>query len=172
MADIYQFESPSAFLNHLQNSDEITRQSLVTELYSALLSQRSQSDDMRKRISSSKRENIQMSAVVQELRRNISLLHGKNAELLQKSAVDQFRLADTESKMSKLSKVSDSGIQTRGLGKSELLKSDEKFTGENKSSYPAFQRQIRMASTQNSNRYATLQSQVSPIYQNLGSGPR
>ena len=56
--------------------------------------------------------------------------------------------------------------------KSELYKINDKFTGQDKSLYPSFQRHIRIALAQNADRYVTLQSQISLIYQNLGPEPQ
>ncbi|KAI0999250.1 hypothetical protein K3495_g8947 [Podosphaera aphanis] len=45
-------------------------------------------------------------------------------------------------------------------------------SGDDKNLYPSFQKQIRIALSLNADRYRTLQSQISLIYQNLGSGPK
>ncbi|TQS38080.1 hypothetical protein Golomagni_01422, partial [Golovinomyces magnicellulatus] len=70
------------FLSHFQNVDEMARQTIVTELYSTSLLQRAQNDEMRKNLTSYKHEKVQISAVIQELRRDLSNSHDKNAELL------------------------------------------------------------------------------------------
>ena len=56
--------------------------------------------------------------------------------------------------------------------RSELYKIHVKFSGQDKSFYLAFQRHIRIALAQNADRYVTLQSQISLIYQNLGLEPQ
>ena len=56
--------------------------------------------------------------------------------------------------------------------KSELYRIEEKFTGQDKALFPAFQRHIRIALSQNADRYTSLQSRISLIYQNLGNEPQ
>lgn len=92
------------------------------------------------------------------------------------SAVDKYKLSESENLVKSLKaqypNLSESGIPTGGVIKSELYRIDDKFTGEDKSLYPSFQRDISIALAQNADRYGTLQSQISLIYQNLGSGPK
>ncbi|RKF78450.1 hypothetical protein GcM3_064030 [Golovinomyces cichoracearum] len=154
MSNPLQLESPTDFLSHIQNVDEMARQTIIAELYSTLLL-KSTEQRVKKYLSSYKREVVQLSAVVQELRRDISNLHDKNAELLQKSAVDQFRLA--ESKKSNIGQTKNQlpSYRQEYLPNLCFLKLMINF-GRQKTLYPALQRHIRIALAQNYDSYENL----------------
>lgn len=84
--------------------------------------------------------------------------------------MDCYKLSESQKTIASLQeKKSD---QEYTSVKSELFRIDIKFTGEDKSLYPSFQKQIKIALAQNADRYKTLQSRISLIYQNLGPGPK
>ena len=110
-------------------------------------------------------------AIINELRSEIKIRQNSESEALQASAVLSYRLSESENVIKTL-KSENSEVSPAGVYRSELYRIDEKFTGEDRTLYPAFQKQIRIALAQNADRYLTLQSKITLIYQNLGIGPK
>ena len=110
-------------------------------------------------------------AIINELRSEIKIRQNSESEALQASAVLSYRLSESENVIKTL-KSENSEVSPAGVYRSELYRIDEKFTGEDRTLYPAFQKQIRIALAENADRYLTLQSKITLIYQNLGNGPK
>ncbi|KAI1003946.1 hypothetical protein K3495_g4267 [Podosphaera aphanis] len=170
------FADPVAFLSHLRKLDEKSGHALITELFNKGVEFRSRSESYANELANTRQQVIEIQAVNTELRNELNANQTSSAELLQSSAVEKYRLSEAETLIeelkAQLSSKSDLGTSSGGANRSELFRIDEKFMGTDKSLYPSFQRQIKIALAQNADRYIGLQSQISLIYQNLGPGPK
>ena len=121
-----------------------------------------------------KQQRTEILAVNSELRHELLELRTAHTNLLQASAVKNYKLKESEGLVQTLlSQI----LENQRIGpvetpKSELFCIDEKFTGRDKTQYPSLRRQIKIALAQNKDRYHSLQSQIALIYQNLGPGPK
>ncbi|KAI0993866.1 hypothetical protein K3495_g14318 [Podosphaera aphanis] len=170
------FATSSAFIAHLSEMDEKARHDLIAEFFNRGVEYRSQAQNYASELTSIRQQVIEIRAVSVQLKSDSDISQENSAKLLQSSAVVEYRLSESKSLIedlqSQLASPSELGTSSGGVNKSELFRIDEKFTGDDKSFYPAFQRQIRIALSQNADRYTGLQSQISLIYQNLGPGPK
>ncbi|KAI1001882.1 hypothetical protein K3495_g6325 [Podosphaera aphanis] len=170
------FATSSAFIAHLSEMDEKARHDLIAEFFNRGVEYRSQAQNYASELTSIRQQVIEIRAVNVQLKSDLDISQENSAKLLKSSAVVEYRLSESKSLIedlqSQLASPSELGTSSGGVNKSELFRIDEKFTGDDKSFYPAFQRQIRIALSQNADRYTGLQSQISLIYQNLGPGPK
>lgn len=120
-----------------------------------------------------KQELSDFKVINRELRNELTILKDAVAEAMQASAVDRYKLSEAEKTIETMKCVNLSDPSAASfLPRSEPYRIDEKFIGDDRTLYPAFKRQIRIALSQNADRYVSLQSQISLIYQNLGLGPK
>ncbi|KAI0996064.1 hypothetical protein K3495_g12116 [Podosphaera aphanis] len=169
MADI-SFATSSDFLTHIQGVDRDTRQSLISTLFENGLNFQNQTKALTSDLETVRDHCHEVTILNTQLQRDVSDLRSEIADLQRTSAVDCYKLTESLKTIASLQeKKSDQGNTS---AKSELFKIDIKFTGEDKSLYPSFQKQIKIALAQNADRYLTLQSRISLIYQNLGPGPK
>ena len=116
------------------------------------------------------REKLEIMERYDSLQKELGVTEHKLAESQRMASnIQQQNLENTEQESSSANQT----IETlRAEHKSELYRIEEKFTGHDKTLYPAFQRHIRIALAQNADRYTSLQSRISLIYQNLGREPQ
>ncbi|POS82307.1 hypothetical protein EPUL_006356, partial [Erysiphe pulchra] len=143
------------------------RHTILTELYNSGKKYQETARELENRLLELQQKFSDLKAVTHELRNELKIEKNNALEALQASAVDKYKLSEAER-----SNKTGSSTAISEIPRSELYRIDEKFTGENRSLYPAFRRQISIALAQNADRYVTLQSQISLIYQNLGIGPK
>lgn len=92
-----------------------------------------------------------LKAVTHELRNELKIEKANALWALQASAIDKHNLGEAVR-----SNRTETSNFINEIPRSELYRIDEKFTGENRSLYPAFRRQISIALSQNADRYVTL----------------
>ncbi|KAI0995458.1 hypothetical protein K3495_g12721 [Podosphaera aphanis] len=166
------FSSANDFINHIHGLDAESRRTLISNLFDNGVTFREQTMTLTRDLESSVDQNRELSTLNSRLQRELSDCRSSIIELQRTSAVDQYRLTESEKKLEDLlADLPNQGGHST-LPKSEIFKIDVKFTGEDRLLYPSFQRQIRIALAQNADRYRTLQSQISLIYQNFGAGPK
>lgn len=165
----------SEFIDHLARVDKDAQRSLIEELYNEGLSLKNEGKKLSDQLSSCQRQIIESNVLVSKLKEELSETQRSFSEHLQSSAVSNYKLSESERRLEELlaqnSNLSDSHLST-GRGKSELFRIDDRFTGEDRTLYPSFQRQVRIALARNKDRYASLQSQITLVYQNLGPAPK
>ncbi|KAI0999460.1 hypothetical protein K3495_g8738 [Podosphaera aphanis] len=170
------FNNSAEFIAHLHEVDDEHRATLISDLFQESIRLHSEKNSLSENLLSNQKRGVELETLMGELRRELSDCQRRNTELLQSSAVGNHKLAEAEIRVKELSaKLSDLPGGGEGSGsssKSELFKIDERFSGEDKTLYPSFKKQIRIALALNSDRYKSLQSQISLIYQNLGPGPK
>ncbi|KAI1002735.1 hypothetical protein K3495_g5467 [Podosphaera aphanis] len=170
------FNNPSEFVAHLHEVDDEHRTTLISDLFQESVRLLSYKSSISHDLASSQRRSIELETVVGELRRELAEFQRRLSDLLQSSAVADHKLAEAQNQikesLSQLTDLSNNEFSSAASLRSELFWIDEKFSGGDKTLYPSFKKQIRIALSSNSDRYKTLQSQVSLIYQNLGPGPK
>ncbi|KAI0992089.1 hypothetical protein K3495_g16097, partial [Podosphaera aphanis] len=149
---------------------------LVAELFDQSVQYQSEINHLKDRLDTVQRQIIESSTLISRLEDEITSNRSSNAEMLRDSAVTSYKLSESERQVrelnAKLSELPDPSSLTGVKGKSELFRIEDRFTGEDKTLYPSFQRQIRIALSQNKDRYVDLQSKIILIYQNLGPAPK
>lgn len=128
------------------------------------------SSKLEKQLGKLRQEIFDANAIKLEFRSELRLYQGKSSDSLKALAVAEYRLSESEKIIESLEAYNPgiSSMISYLNPKSELYRIDEKFTWEDMTLYPAFQKQIRIALAQNSDRKISLQSQITLIYQNLG----
>lgn len=130
---------------------------MLAELFSRNLTLRAERKKIGQILATHQRQLIEANAVIGELRNEVALAHQNALETSRFSAVDSYRLARAERQVEtmrrQLSEKPETFVTSSGKSKSELFRIDVKFTGEDNSLNPSFQRQIRIALAQNHDRY-------------------
>ncbi|KAI1001105.1 hypothetical protein K3495_g7094 [Podosphaera aphanis] len=166
----------SDFLTRLREADEETQISLISEILKTSQSVVDENSQLKEELATSRQSYAEAHAIIVELRRETAIYQEMNIQLERSCAIEQYKLSELERLVASLRvRTSDSSDPSRLAGdtrKSEPIRADEKFTGIDKSLYPAFQRQMRIALAQNVDRYTTLHAKILLIYEHLGPGPR
>lgn len=112
----------------------------------------------------------------QDLQSRLDTVNSRRQIDLAESAASAARIVDLEDRIAQLlanpTPTTNEALQVVKVHKSEPYRIQEKFTGKEKSKYEDFQRQVKLAIALNGDRYPTLQSKISLIYQNLGPSPQ
>ncbi|KHJ36395.1 hypothetical protein EV44_g6094 [Erysiphe necator] len=162
--------SAQDLISRIDGASPENRKSILTDLFNSGKEIQECADKLRLESEERRQEFSNTKAVLTELRNELKIQQTSATDAIQALAVFKFRLSEAEKLISELQSLPSNVSQA--LPRSEPFQIDEKFLGENRSLYPAFQRQIKIALRQNSDRYVSLQSQISLIYQNLGTGPK
>ncbi|KAI0996055.1 hypothetical protein K3495_g12126, partial [Podosphaera aphanis] len=147
------FASSDEFLIHLQKMDTKSSHELIAQFFNRGVEYLTSSQEYARKHTAACQQITEIQAVNNELRNEMGALKTSLAELLQSSAVDKYRLSELDKASTKPQAnpaTSDLGTSLGGVTKSELFRIDDKFTGADKSLYPSFQRQIKIALAQNS----------------------
>ncbi|KAI1007645.1 hypothetical protein K3495_g584 [Podosphaera aphanis] len=172
------FTTAPEFISHLQSTNENSRTTLLTDLFNKMLELRSDSKQLDEELAQCRLQILESNVLISKLKGEVSTAQLLSNENLQESAVTKYKLSVDEEKIFGLQKLddeldtSDPELRTGVHGKSDLFRIDDRFTGLDKSLYLSFRRQILIALSRNSDRYASLQSKITLIYQNLGPGPK
>ncbi|KAI1000593.1 hypothetical protein K3495_g7600 [Podosphaera aphanis] len=161
------FTTAPEFISHLQSTNENSRTTLVTDLFNKMLELRSDSKQLDEELAQCRLQILESNVLISQLKGEVSTAQLLSNENLQESAVTKYKLLVAEEKIVGLQKqlddeldTYDSELRTGVHGKSELFRIDDRFTGLDKSLYASFRRQILIALSRNSDRYASLQSKI------------
>ncbi|POS87002.1 hypothetical protein EPUL_001339 [Erysiphe pulchra] len=139
--------SAQDLISRIDGASPENRGIILTDLYNSCKKIQECADKLQLESEERRQEISNSKAVLIELRNELKNLQKSASDALQALAVFKYRLSEAKKLISELQ-------------------------SENRSLYSAFQRQIKIALAQNSDRYVTLQSQISLIYKNLGTGPK
>ncbi|KAI0994006.1 hypothetical protein K3495_g14178 [Podosphaera aphanis] len=169
------FSTAQELIAHLHSCDEPTRGAVLTELFNRI----TDAKELNEELLSCRRQLLEANVLTSKMNEEAATHQRLANEYLQTSAVDKFKLTQSEERVQELLEQlsgefnpSDLDLRRGVHGKSEIFRIDDRFTGLDKSLYPSFRRQILIALSRNSDRYASLQSKITLIYQNLGPGPK
>lgn len=125
--------------------------SILTELFNSEKKNQESASELEKRLLELQHKFSDLKAVTHELRNELKIEKANALWALQASAIDKHNLGEAVR-----SNRTETSNFINEIPRSELYRIDEKFTGENRSLYPAFRRQISIALSQNADRYVTL----------------
>ena len=158
-------------ISRVNQANPRDRDIILTKIFEAGKKIQDQSDEMKDQLVRIGQELSDARAIITELRSEITNHQLSADQALRNSAVVEYKLVEAEKALKSL-RSENIEVSANLAPRSELYRIDEKFTGDDRTLYPAFQKQIRIALAQNADRYVTLQSQITLIYQNLGIGPK